>query len=158
MQFLHFLNYLSISLHHTLCEYRIICTFIEYNLKQLISMKLNERIKFYRENKKLSQEFVGFQLGLNQSQYSRRESGTIKFNTDELEKISKVLEVDISELMGESTVFNNNNQVGGTFAQTIYTSEDVTKQYASIINEKDKTIELLKEQISLLQSLVSAGK
>ena len=121
-------------------------------------MKLNERIKFHRENKKLSQEFVGFQLGLNQSQYSRRESGTIKFNTDELEKISKVLDVDISELMGESTVFNNNNQVGGTFAQTIYTSEDVTKQYASIITEKDKTIELLKEQISLLQGLVSKGE
>jgi transcriptional regulator with XRE-family HTH domain len=158
LQFLHFLNYLSITIHHTLCDYGIISTFIEYNIKQLISMKLNERIKFYRENKKLSQEFVGFQLGLNQSQYSRRESGTIKFNTDELEKISKVLEVDISELMGESTVFNHYNQSGGNFAQTIYTSEDVTKQYASIITEKDKTIELLKEQISLLQSLVSAGK
>jgi hypothetical protein len=50
------------------------------------------------------------------------------------------------------------NQSGGNFAQTIYTSEDVTKQYASIITEKDKTIELLKEQISLLQGLVSKGK
>ncbi len=67
-------------------------------------MKLHEKIKIVREDKKLSQEFVAYHLGLDQSQYSRRESGEIKFLAEEIVLISKALEVKISELYGEDQI------------------------------------------------------
>lgn len=42
-------------------------------------MKIHETIKEIREDKKISQEVVAHNLRLSQSQYSRRESGEIKF-------------------------------------------------------------------------------
>ena len=79
-------------------------------------MKLHEKVKFYRELKRFSQENIAFDLGLNQSQYSRRESGAIKFNVEEIDKLSKILDVSANELFGDETiVFNNVDQNRNTY-------------------------------------------
>lgn len=117
-------------------------------------MKLHEKVKFYREYKRLSQESVAYELGLNQSQYSRRESGNILFNADEIAKLSALFEISANELFGEETIiFNNTNQSGGNFAQYINLPQELIDQYEKRIREKDELIQVLKEQIQLLESL-----
>ncbi len=118
-------------------------------------MKVHEKVKFFREAKRLSQESIAFNLGLNQSQYSRRENGSIKFNADEIAKLSSLLEVSTNELFGEDTIiFNNNDQKGGNFGQYINLPQELLNQYEKRIAEKDEIISLLKDKISLLEKLV----
>ena len=114
-------------------------------------MEIHERVKFYREAKRMSQDSVAFKLGLYQSQYSRRESGMIKFDSDEITKVCEVLDITPMELFNtESVIFNNTNQQGGNFGQYIALPEDLIKQYDLRIKEKDEMITLLKEKIANL--------
>lgn len=114
-------------------------------------MKIHEQVKVIRENKKLSQDFIAHELGLSQSQYSRRESGEITFNADEILQLSKTLDTKVSELYGEETnVFNNSNQKGGTFGQFgqfIAIPDKLIEQYEKRLQEKDEVIVFLKEQL-----------
>ncbi len=115
-------------------------------------MKLHEKVKYYREIKRLSQESMAFELGLNQSQYSRRENGSIKFDSEEISNLSKILDVSASELFGdEAVIFNNTNQSGGNFGQYVQLPEELIKQYETRLKEKDEMIQFLKERLQLLE-------
>lgn len=117
-------------------------------------MELHEKVKFYRESKKLSQDSVAYNLGLDQSQYSRRENGTIQFKSDEISKLCETLEISPVELFNsESVIFNNTNQQGGNFGQYISFPEELQKQYELRLQEKDEMINLLKEEISLYKKI-----
>jgi transcriptional regulator with XRE-family HTH domain len=117
-------------------------------------MELHENVKFYREAKKLSQDSVAYNLGLDQSQYSRRENGTIQFKSDEISKLCETLEISPLELFNsESVIFNNTNQQGGNFGQYISFPEELQKQYELRIKEKDEMINVLKEEISLYKRI-----
>lgn len=112
-------------------------------------MKLHERVKTIREGKKYSQEHMAFELGLSQSQYSRRENGEIKFDTDEIFKISKILDTKISELFGEETnVFSIHTQKGGVFGQFVTIPDKLIELYEKRIADKDEMIEILKKQMN----------
>jgi len=111
-------------------------------------MEIHEKIKQIREEKKLSQGYLAHELGLDQSQYSRREKGEIQFVPIEIIKLSKLLETTISNLFGEETiVFNNVDQKGGNFGQYVTTSEKLIEQYELRIKEKEEIIVLLKKQL-----------
>lgn len=112
-------------------------------------MKLHEKIKNVREERKLSQEYVAHQLGLDQSQYSRRESGETKFLAEEIIQLSRALQTKISELYSEEgTVFNNVDQKGGAFGQYVTVMSDkLIEQYETRLMEKDQIIQDLKQQI-----------
>lgn len=115
-------------------------------------MKVYERIKTYREHKKISQEAVSYNLDLSQSQYSRRESGEIPFTADEVEMLSSILDVKISELYGEETIiFNNHNQKGGNFGQHITVHDKLIEQFEERIKEKEKIIQLLEDKINYIE-------
>ena len=116
-------------------------------------MKLHEKVKYYREIKRLSQESVAFELGLNQSQYSRRENGSIKFDADEISHLSKILDVSATELFGdEAVIFNNTNQSSGNFGQYIQLPEEIIRQYEKRLMEKDEMIQFLKERVLFLEN------
>jgi transcriptional regulator with XRE-family HTH domain len=115
-------------------------------------MEVFEKVRFFREGKKLSQEYVSSVLDIEQSQYSRRESGQIPFSINELEKLSGVFDVEISEFFKEKTIiFTSNNQSGGSFGQYVSVPDRLIEQYEMRIKEKDELIELLKEQIENLK-------
>lgn len=110
-------------------------------------MEIHERVKIIREEKKLSQDFIAHELGLSQSQYSRRENGEIKFDVDEILRLSKALETKVSELYGEETnVFNNSNHKGETFGQFVTIPDKLIEQYEKRLQDKDEIIALLKQQ------------
>jgi len=97
-------------------------------------MKLLEKVIFYLESKRLSQESVAYELGLNLSQYSRRESVNILFKADEIAKLSALFEISANELFGDETIiFNNTNQTGGNFAQYINLPQELIDQYENRI-------------------------
>ncbi|WP_278354083.1 MULTISPECIES: helix-turn-helix domain-containing protein [Bacteroidota] len=118
-------------------------------------MKVYKRVKNLRENKKISQDSVAYELNLNQSQYSRRENGEIPFSAEEIEKLASVMDTKISELYGEETIiFNNHNQKGGAFGQIenyVTVPDKLIEQYEKRIEEKETIISLLKEQINTLK-------
>lgn len=116
-------------------------------------MTVFEKVKFFREKQGYSQEKLAYQLGIEQSQYSRRESGQVKFSADEVLAISKILNIEISELMGDNTVvFNLSTQNGGNFGQYVSIPEVLITQYEQRLKEKDETINLLKSVIETLKN------
>ncbi len=116
-------------------------------------MDLHYKVKLLREDKKISQEHIAHHLGLSQSQYSRRENGEIKFIAEEISKLSKILEIPISQLFGEeSNSFSVQTQNGGNFGQHITIPEKLIEQYEARLTEKEKVIQLLEEKIRLLKN------
>lgn len=115
-------------------------------------MEVFEKVRFFRENKKMSQDFISTFLDIEQSQYSRRESGQIPFSINELEKLSEIFEIEISEFFKEKTViFNSNNQSGGNFGQYVSIPDKLIEQFELRLQEKDEIISMLKEQILQLK-------
>jgi transcriptional regulator with XRE-family HTH domain len=72
---------------------------------------LNSRIRKFRELKGYSQENIAMDLGLNQSQYSRRESGQIEFSAKELKMLSKILERNLDDLLNTKPMPASSNRV-----------------------------------------------
>ena len=64
------------------------------------------RIKQLRTLKKLSQKEVALELGINQGQYSRIESGKVEPTLSSLDRIAKVFDISISELLKDSVDIN----------------------------------------------------
>jgi transcriptional regulator with XRE-family HTH domain len=115
-------------------------------------MEIFEKVRFFREQKKLSQEFVSTLLNIEQSQFSRRESGQIPFSINELDKLSELFDVEISEFFKEKTViFTSNNMSGGNFGQYVSVPDKLIEQYEMRLKEKEEMIKLLKEQIIQLK-------
>lgn len=93
---------------------------------------------------KISQEFISHELGLSQSQYSRRENGEVKFVAEEIGKLAKLLEVSVSHIYGEETnSFTVHTQNGGNFGQYIQVSEKLIEQFEARLKEKNEIILLL---------------
>lgn len=111
-------------------------------------MQIHEKVKLIRESKKLSQVYLAHELGLSQSQYSRREKGEIPFVPNEIVKLSLLLETTISDLFGEEIIMlKKNNENEGKFIQNFTIYKKLIKQYEKRIIEKDELIALLKSQI-----------
>lgn len=115
------------------------------------NMEIFEKVRFFREQKKRSQEYVSTLLNIEQSQFSRRESGQIPFSINELEKLSELFDVDVTHFFKNNTVvFTSNNQSGGSFGQYVSIPDRLIEQYELRIKEKDDLIQLLQEQIEKL--------
>ena len=121
-----------------------------------ITMNLSGKVKFYRELKQMSQENLAFDLGINQSQYSRRESGRINFNSEEIYKLIRILEITPNELFVQHTIIlKNTNHMGGNLTQYINPSEDLVEQFKCSINDKDQIISLLMDKIKILEQTMA---
>jgi XRE family transcriptional regulator, master regulator for biofilm formation len=60
-------------------------------------MRVGQRIREYRENKKMSVQELANRIGVSRSYLSRMETGERPIKTDILEKVSTVLEVPIED-------------------------------------------------------------
>ena len=105
------------------------------------------RIRKHREAKDLSQENIAFELGLSRSAYNKIETGTTSPNTNRLQEIAKVLEVDITEFFKDSKAFGK--------------AEDPKLQYGfaikSDIEEMMKVIQSMLTDINELKATVHAA-
>ena len=64
---------------------------------------LGEKIKLYRENKKMTQNEVAEALGVKAATISKYEAGTLEPNIESLKKLADLFEVSVDELIKEDT-------------------------------------------------------
>lgn len=107
-------------------------------------MKLNKRIRALRIEKKLSQSYIAHELGLEQSQYCRREKGEIHFSPDEIIKIAELLTTNVAVLFGEES--NKPNNLNQENIKYVMVSEKFIDEYEFRIKEKDNLIKLLRQE------------
>ena len=77
-----------------------------FELYNCLMIDIAHRIKQLRTLKKLSQKEVALELGINQGQYSRIESGKVEPTLSSLDRIAKVFDISLSELLKDSVDIN----------------------------------------------------
>ena len=107
------------------------------------------KIKQLRELKNLTQEHVATQLGLTTHAFSKIETGETQLTINGLNEISAILGIDPIELLGfdDKQVFNNFKQDGYIGINHINIPEKLIQQY-------EKTIQVLEDEVALLKSLL----
>lgn len=61
---------------------------------------INERLKYYRNQLHLSQEYVSNYLNINRASYSQMENGNRKITADEIAKLSNLFGISADSLLG----------------------------------------------------------
>ena len=111
-------------------------------------MILGHKIKKLRELKNLTQEHMATALGMNQSAYSKIESGASDVSYTKLEKIASVLGLKLEDVVSfnEQMVFNvMNNQTGNGLVINNSISENEKALYVEqIISLKEEVAHLKK--------------
>jgi transcriptional regulator with XRE-family HTH domain len=123
--------------------------------------EVKQQIKKLRELKGYSQQQMANLLGngfslRNYQDIENDSSKDVSFT--QLQKIAEVLEMTVSGLVGfdEKVIFSNckveNQSTGINYG--VFTINTVEKLFERIIDEKDKRIDILENQVRILQSLV----
>jgi transcriptional regulator with XRE-family HTH domain len=115
----------------------------------MTNQELGENVRKIRELKGFSQQNLADEIKVDQKTISRIEKGELSPKFETLVNISKVLSINISQLLAfnESLIFNNYNQYqqGGNYNAYLNTEIDkVEELYKQLLKEKDEVIELLK--------------
>jgi transcriptional regulator with XRE-family HTH domain len=107
------------------------------------------KIKQIRELKNVTQEYIATKLGLSIRAYSKIETGETQLTINRLNEISKALGIDPIEVLGfdDKQVFNNCKQDGYIGINHINLPEKLIQQY-------EKTITVLEDEVKLLKSLL----
>jgi transcriptional regulator with XRE-family HTH domain len=120
----------------------------------MVKQKLYDK----RVEKKLTQEELAYQLGMETSSYNRRENGITKISKKEWDKIAKVLEVDFEEIYEPEDgvyVFNNTNSTGnfGKVHNNVFNnfSDFAVETMKKYIDKLEQENQSLKEKIKLLE-------
>ena len=77
---------------------------------------IEEKIRNVRELKNFTQEYMAEKLGITQAGYSKIESGATKLSYSKLAEISKILSIEVEELLAfdSQKYFNSFNNVKGS--------------------------------------------
>ena len=128
-------------------------------------MKVCEKIHFFRQLRKWSQEEMASKLEMSLNGYAKIERGETDLPLSRLEQIAKVLEIELVELFsfGEKNVFyvigdntlQNCHQFSNNIHSAMGSSEEkvqlqLEKLYL-IVQQQSREIEYLKEIIHLLR-------
>ena len=108
------------------------------------------KIKQIRELKNLTQDYVASQLQLTTRAYSKIESGETQLTINRLNEISSILGIEPIEVLGfdDKQVFSNyGKQEGNIGINHINVPEKLIQQY-------EKTIQVLEDEVLLLKSLL----
>lgn len=77
-------------------------------INNIKSKELLNRIKFFRERKGYTQEYLANKLYIKQNTYGRIENGLIKLSLDKLIKIAQILEVNLYLLLTGDLISDSN--------------------------------------------------
>ncbi|MBP6089712.1 MAG: helix-turn-helix transcriptional regulator [Crocinitomicaceae bacterium] len=104
--------------------------------------KLHKKIRMLRKFNELSQENIAYELGLSQSQYSRRENGVIDFSVAELLKLCKIFNVNYEEILNPSDDSNEKERL-------IQTKFDLSDK-AAIKNRQHSIIDFILQALEIV--------
>lgn len=103
-----------------------------------MNTQIGNKIRGLRRNKGWSQEQTADYLHISQSAYARIENGESSGWASLIDPISKLFEIEPSELLQQESVLVNNNQQGGNFSNSMIInqlSEKLIEQYEARIKE-----------------------
>jgi len=128
-------------------------------------MQVHEKLKVLRLCKGWSQDKMAEKLGYSANGYAKIERGETDIKVDKLEKIAGVVGVDLQQLIGlnEKNIFNvienftQSSQTGNIYLTETQCAHELEKFYL-LLQERDKEIENLKQQIAQLQEINSLLK
>jgi len=132
-----------------------------------IDLNLAERIKLLRMFHGWTQEDMAEKLDLATSSYAKIERGQSDVPFARLQQIAKVFEIELADLfkLNEKNVFNiiGNSDTQAISHINIYTCDAAKFQHENeklklIIEQKDKEIELLKQQLDEFRDIISLFK
>jgi len=123
-------------------------------------MQVHEKLKVLRLCKGWSQDEMAEKLGYSANGYAKIERGETDIKVDKLEKIAGAVGVDLQQLIGlnEKNIFNvienftQSSQTGNIYLTETQCAHELEKSYL-LLQERDKEIENLKQQIAQLQEI-----
>lgn len=134
-------------------------------------MKVNEKIKNYREKNKWSQEDMANQLQMSASAYAKIERGDTRLHLDKLQQIAQVFNIDVFDLMpndakniivniNENGESNNTNYsvTNDVLAKEIENLKNLLSQKDLLIQEKDQRLAEKDQQIQTLNEMINLLK
>ncbi len=123
-------------------------------------MKVNEKIRFLREQNNWSQEEMANKLHMSKNGYSKIERGETRLTIPKLEQISEIFDIDVLELMslGEKNIllFQEKNNV--SFISSSYELSAEIRHLKTIIEHKDEIILSKDEIIAQKDNIIEAQK
>lgn len=113
---------------------------------------IEEKIRSVREIKNFTQEYMAEKLGITQAGYSKIESGGTKLSYSKLADISKILEVEVEELLAfdSQKYFNSFNNVKGSNngSVTIKVEDgDIKALYEDKIRLLEKLLDITEKEL-----------
>lgn len=118
--------------------------------------KIGQKIKRIREYKNLTQKYLADELGMTQGAYSKIEMGESDISVTRLEKIAKLFDMKLEELLTfDNVVFNttNNPNGGNVMSQVTYTiSENERRLYEKQIDTLKEELEFLKKMLEIVMN------
>lgn len=115
---------------------------------------IEEKIRTIRELKNFTQEYMAEKLGITQAGYSKIESGATKISYTKLSEISKILDIEVEELLAfdSQKYFNSFNNVKGSNngSVTIKAEDgDIKKLYEDKIALLEKLLNKTEEELKI---------
>jgi len=120
-----------------------------------------------RTVKNLSQEEMAEKLGISANGYGKIERGETDVQWSRLEQIAEVLGITVKDLLNlnEKTFFNlnlgrdqNNNMATSGLGELNYEVKYELEKATLLLEQKDKEIDLLREQIAQLKEIIQLMK
>lgn len=117
-------------------------------------MKIGNKLKAKRTEKRLSAEYVAGEIGVDISTYRKYERDEVSPNLEKLEKIANALDVSIFSLFPDNTTLNNNQSGGYPNNALIINqlSEKLIEKYENEIAELKSDKQYLCEQVKTLKA------
>lgn len=124
-------------------------------------MKVNEKIRLVRETHNWSQEEMADKLSMSTNGYAKIERGETQMNIPKLEKIAKIFDMDLVELLSvsdKSVVYQVNEN--STHSSNYYgSSQELTAEIEKLklaLVHKDELLAQQAREMDTLQALVDA--
>ncbi len=119
-----------------------------------MKVAVKEKLKEYRENKKLSQFDMGELLNMSAAAYGRLERGEVLPNLEQLINISDKLEIPINDFLPDSFIIHNNNENGNVgFIVGNYITNNHYYQNEIVQDLQSKIVKLQNELKTLMELL-----
>lgn len=109
-------------------------------------MDISETIKRIRQSKGLNQSFMAEHLNIALNNYSKIERGITEIGITRLYEIAKILEVSVTELLGEP-IQNTDNERVISLEKRIFELEDRLKDKVHIIENFEKADDKIKSDL-----------
>jgi len=128
-------------------------------------MQTHEKLREIRQRHHLTQEKFAEKIGLALNTYGKIERGETDIKTAKLKKIAKIMNIDPKELIdsNENTILNfaencnQNNQHYNIVLTETQCAHELEKAQL-IIEQKDKELALMKQQIEDLRAMLNLMK